>query len=174
MRTKPNRYLFGLLSFKQHLALLRCADKPMVDTKLYLKGVFPFAEATPDSTKIGKYINVNGLPSYLFITSVSGNNNIGYRMAWKSIIATSKSVLQFSLPPIIGADNFAGNVDGSFYISDAFPKTRFKITHIPEVVKYGRPNKDLMITEFKSPIPARAIKNSGATFILVYQRVKNI
>jgi signal transduction histidine kinase len=133
------------------LPLMR-SDKSTVDLKLNLKDVFPFAKVAPDSTKIGRLINVNGHTYYPVISAVSDkNNNIGYIIAWKSIITTSKSVGELLQSPIIGAEYFIGNVDGSLCTDfvKAYPNPPFKIGHFRQVIEYDDPHKGKMMAEVR-------------------------
>ena len=136
----------------QSFKSLSAVGKTDIDARLNLRQVIVSANLKPDSAKITRLYGVNGTAYYPLISAVTEKGRvIGYTIAWKSILTTSKAVDQFSKFVGMGSGFFAGNKDGSLW-TDFIRRIQgvpFKPGQHPGLVDYKDRNDHAMIVDLQ-------------------------
>jgi len=136
----------------QNFKSLSAAGKTDIDAGLNLRQIIVSANLKPDSAKITLLYGVNGTAYYPLISAVTEKGKvIGYTIAWKSILTTSKAVDQFSKFVGMGSSFFAGNKDGSLWTDfiRRIPGVLFKPGQEAGMVDYKDADGDAMIVDLQ-------------------------
>jgi len=141
-----------------NLKPLSSIGKNNIASGLDMKEVIASANLNPDSARITRLYPVKANAYYPLISEVSENGHVlGYTIAWKSILTTSKAVAAFSQFVGMGSSFFAGNRDGSLWTDFIQPVSPpFKPGQKPGMVDYKDADGNAMIVDLQ-PIAHTAL-----------------
>ncbi|MDO3644009.1 ATP-binding protein [Mucilaginibacter sp. L3T2-6] len=117
-------------------------DHSIIAIKANIGDAISSARGSGDFSKMGKIYVQNGAVYFPIISAVNDDGKtIGYIVSWKSLLAGSKAVDQFS--ELVGARStfYMGNTDGSLWTDLIKPLSQvpFTIKKMGEVLEYERP-----------------------------------
>ena len=119
---------------------------------LNLKQIILSANLNADSARITRLYPVNNNAYYPLISVVTENGHLlGYTIAWKSILTTSKAVAVFSQFVGMGSGFFAGNKDGSLWTDfiRTIPDAPFNSGQKPGMVNFKDRDGNAMIVDLQ-------------------------
>jgi signal transduction histidine kinase len=123
-------------------AILR-SNKSTVHVPVPLSHVLLSTPVMPDSCRIGKFYNNNGVLYYPIIAGVSDNGKLsGYLVSWQLLHATPQAVAQLSQLMGSGARLYLGNSDASVWTDMIKPTSGppFHLGDRDEVIEYNDKN----------------------------------
>ncbi len=119
------------------------SEKAKTPINVNLGNVIAFTHVGPDSTRVGKIYNLNGIMYYPIITSVTEKKHLlGYIICWIRLYATQKAVDQLSQLVGSNAGFYIVNVDGSLWTDmiKPVPPLLTKINKTNSIIEYTGPD----------------------------------
>ena len=126
------------------------SDKSTVRVPIPLGKVLSSTPVAPDSVRIGKFYNSNGLLYYAIIAAVSDKGKLtGYLVSWQLLHSTPQAVAQLSQLMGSGTQLYLSNSDASVWTDMNKPVAGlpFRTGHLDEFIEYKDKNGEAMFAK---------------------------